>query len=95
MIEMDVTTAQERHRLMKWVYKAIYYDPDEETYAPDEKAASTRAEFARAVKLLLDPPAIEGDLNALGSDGWELVTVIPGKASDDGSPWTVIFKRPA
>jgi hypothetical protein len=80
---------------MKWAYKVIYYDPDEETYTPEQKVALTGAEFARAVELALGPPAIESDLNALGQDGWELVSVMPGKASQDGRPWMAIFKRPA
>ncbi len=80
---------------MKWAYKAIYYDPnDEDPYTPEEKVNLARAELTRAMELLLGPPLIERDLNALGQEGWELVAVIPGKASDDGCPWTVIFKRP-
>jgi hypothetical protein len=79
---------------MKWAYKAIEFDPDEGKYTPEETMALTGADFARAVELALGPLAIESDLNALGQDGWELVAVVPGKASQDGRPWVAIFKRP-
>ncbi len=80
---------------MKWSYKAIHYDPDVETYTPEEKLKLSGSELSHALGSALGPPAIEGDLNALGQDGWELVAVVPGKISDDGRPWLAILKRPA
>lgn len=78
---------------MKWSYKTMYYDPDDQIPAVGDNP--TRADFTRALDQILGPPAIEADLNQLGKDGWELVAVVSGKVSDNGRPWLAILKRPA
>ena len=78
---------------MKWAYKAIHIDPNYDPHTAEEKIKITGSELAHALDLMLGPPPIEADLNVLGQDGWELVAVMPGKPSEDGRPWTAIFKR--
>jgi hypothetical protein len=80
---------------MPWEYKTIYYDPDDDALSDHPLELQSAEEFVRELSLIIahHPGELESDLNTLGREGWELVTVVPGKASQDGRPWVAIFKR--
>jgi hypothetical protein len=42
--------------------------------------------------LVVTTPRVEPDLNRLGTDGWELITVVPPGPNEQG--FTMHFKRP-
>jgi hypothetical protein len=41
---------------------------------------------------LLDGPAVEPQINQLGADGWELMTIVP--PPPDSDRFIFLFKRP-
>ncbi len=91
-----ITAAAIRRALpVSWEYKTIYYDPDDDAAPKNPLELQTAEEIRRGLDraLAFHPAELESDLNTLGREGWELVTVVPGKTSQDGRPWVAIFKR--
>ena len=55
--------------------------------------AQQRWEYSSLVRKT--EPTLVIDLNALGQDGWELVTVIHGRDAKGELCWTALLKRPS
>jgi hypothetical protein len=76
---------------MRWAYKTLFVDPGALDISDD--ASDAVRDMIKSVLILHTPP-MERDLNDLGSEGWELVAVVP--CVIDGAQRAVaIFKRPA